>query len=61
MQANPLSCGMDGIRKALYWQNPAAAMGANFGICFIVSMIFALALFGLASVIAGGRVAADLQ
>ena len=61
MMANPLTYGMDGIRRALYWKDSMASVGANFGISLLVSIIFAAALFALASVIAGGRVAADLQ
>ena len=61
MMANPLSYGMDGIRRALYWKDSSVAIGANFGISLMVSILFAAALFALASFIAGGRVAADLQ
>jgi len=61
MLANPLSYGMDGIRRALYWNDATVSIATNFGICLLVSIIFAAVLFALASVIAGGRVAADLQ
>jgi ABC-2 type transport system permease protein len=61
MEANPLSYGMDGIRKALYWHDPAIQLAGNFGVNLIVSIIFALVLFALASWMAGSRVAADLQ
>src|SRR5436190_22251217 len=41
MQANPLSYGMDGIRRALYWNTAGVSIATNFGICLIVSIIFA--------------------
>jgi ABC-2 type transport system permease protein len=61
MLANPLSYGMDGIRRALYWNDSAVTLTTNFGISLLVSIIFGAVLFALASFIAGGRVAADLQ
>jgi ABC-2 type transport system permease protein len=59
---NPLSYGLAGLREAMTWVGPQrfvslGGMGVNFG----VSVLFAGLLFLLASRLATGRVAADLQ
>ena len=62
MEANPLSYGMDGIRRAMYWHDWSVNLGGpSLGISLIVSIIFAAALFGLASRIASQQIAADVQ
>jgi len=58
---NPLSYGLSGIRRAMYWGSPGMSSLPGWQTCLIVSLAFALVMFLAASVIAGGRVAADLQ
>jgi ABC-2 type transport system permease protein len=61
MRLDPLTYGLDGLRRCLYWNDPAvAADSLGFGPCLIISVVFAVALFVLASVIARKRVSADL-
>jgi hypothetical protein len=43
------------------FSHPADVFMPGLLVCGLVSVLFAAAMFGLASVIAGGRVAADLQ
>jgi len=58
MRLNPLTYGLTGLRQALYWGHDSlAGLGASLG----VSALFAAAMFVLASLVAGGRVSADLQ
>src|SRR6202000_627388 len=43
IRANPLSYGLDGLRRALYWNNPSvAAMLPAWWICLTVSAAFAV-------------------
>jgi ABC-2 type transport system permease protein len=64
MRLNPLSYGLTGLREAIYWGH-APAGGANagpgFGVCLIVSVAFAAALFLLASAIARSRATGDFE
>jgi ABC-2 type transport system permease protein len=64
MRLNPLSYGLTGIREAIYWGHPHGS-GANaapgFGVCLIVSVAFAAALFLLASAIARSRATGDFE
>jgi ABC-2 type transport system permease protein len=61
MRLDPLTYGLAGLRRCLYWNDPAVdAGGLGFGPCLMFSVVFAVALFVLASVIARKRVSADL-
>ncbi len=61
IRANPLSYGLDGIRRALYWNNPAvSALLPSWSACLAISLAFAVILYGLASIIATARSKADL-
>jgi ABC-2 type transport system permease protein len=58
---NPLSYGLAGIRRALYWNNPSvSALLPSWSMCLGISIAFAAILFGLASIIATARSKADL-
>ena len=61
MQANPLTYGLSGIRRALYSGSPEAAGLASWPVAVGVSLAAAIGVFALASRIAGRRSAADLQ
>jgi ABC-2 type transport system permease protein len=62
MRANPLSYGLDGLRQALYWGEPAANAGLpGVATCLAVSVAFAAVLFLLASRIASARSAGDVE
>ena len=66
MTLNPLSYGLSGLRHALYLGDATAAGGGSptgpgFGVSLFVSAAFAGAMFLLASAIARGHTAADLQ
>ena len=64
MKVNPLSYGLDGLRQALYWGDPAVAASTGLpgiGVCLAVSAVFAAALFLLASRIAWSRSAGDFE
>ena len=58
MRANPLTYGLSAIRCSLYLR-PGHELALTVG--FAVSIIFAILMFALASVIVTGRVSADLQ
>jgi ABC-2 type transport system permease protein len=60
IRMNPLSYGLSALRQTMEWGNPTPGI-AGFGVCVAVSIVFALALFGLASVMATHRTGADLQ
>jgi ABC-2 type transport system permease protein len=61
MLANPLTYGLDGLRKCLYLGDPTVSdPSPGFGVCLIISIAFAGVLFLLASMIARKRVSADL-
>ena len=63
MLANPLTYGLVVIRRAIYWDDPHAAVGSlpNLTVSLITSIIFAIAMFVLASAIATGRSKSDLE
>jgi ABC-type polysaccharide/polyol phosphate export permease len=61
MGLDPLSYGVSGLRRALYWGDSARLALPGWTICLGVSVIFAMAMFLCAGAIAQGRVAADLQ
>jgi ABC-2 type transport system permease protein len=61
MRLDPLTYGLAGLRRCLYWNDPhVAADGLGYAPCLGISVIFASVLFALASVIARKRVSADL-
>jgi ABC-2 type transport system permease protein len=61
MNANPLSYGVSGLRRALYWDQSANLALPGWATCLGVSLLFALGMALLAGYIARGRVAADWQ
>jgi ABC-2 type transport system permease protein len=61
MSLNPLTYGVSSLRKALYWSSDANLRLPSWSICLGVSLAFALAMFFISSLMAGQRVAADLQ
>ncbi len=62
MLCNPLTYGLEALRQAMYWGHQQAKSNMpGFSVCLLVSVVFAAALFLLASAIAQKRVAADLQ
>jgi ABC-2 type transport system permease protein len=61
MQCNPLTYGVSAIRQAMYLGEPATASMPSLGVNLLVSVVFGAVMFLLASLIAGGRVSADLQ
>jgi ABC-2 type transport system permease protein len=64
MWINPLTFGLAGIRRALYWGEPALTTSTavpGLALSVGVSAAFAVVMFALASLIAGGRVSSDLQ
>jgi ABC-2 type transport system permease protein len=60
MAINPLTYGVAGLRRAIYWDNAGSTL-PSWGMCLGVSVGFAAVMFVLSSVIATGRVPADLQ
>ena len=61
MRLDPLTYGLAGLRRCLYWNDPTvAASGLGFVPCLLISIVFAAGLFILASVIASKRTSADL-
>lgn len=61
MLANPLTYALWALRQALYWPGAGSPGMPGFAVTLGVSLVFAAAMFMLASVVAGGRVSADLQ
>ena len=61
MRANPLSYGLSALREAMYWGHGATASAGAWAGQLGVTAAFAVVLFAVASRIAGGRTAADLQ
>ncbi len=61
MLANPLTYGLAGIRQALYLGQPMGGILPGLTIRFVISVAFSAVMFYLASIIVGGRTAADLQ
>jgi ABC-2 type transport system permease protein len=63
MRLNPLTYGLTGLRRAMYWGRESATggWGNDFAVCLAVSVAFAAVLFALASAVAGKRTSGDLQ
>jgi ABC-2 type transport system permease protein len=62
IRANPLSYGLSALRRTMEWNSPSISGGvAAFGTSLIVSVVFAVVLFFLASVVATSRTRGDLQ
>jgi ABC-2 type transport system permease protein len=61
MGLDPLSYGVSGLRRALYWTDSARLALPGWKTCLGISVIFAAVMFLAAGAIAQGRVAADLQ
>jgi ABC-2 type transport system permease protein len=60
MAFNPLTYGLAGLRRSLYW-NVSAGDLPGFAVCAGVTILFAAVIYLLAGAIWRGRVAADLQ
>jgi ABC-2 type transport system permease protein len=61
MRCNPLTYGLDGLRRCLYHADPTvAAREPAMWICLLVSATSAVALFAVAETVARRRVSADL-
>jgi ABC-2 type transport system permease protein len=62
MRLNPLTYGLAALRRAMYWQESAAVSSLpSMATCLLVSVLFAVAMFAIASMIASGQRRADLQ
>ncbi len=63
MQFNPLTYGVDGLRRLLYWNvdpPPIAADTPSLAVCWGVMLLFAAATFALATKISAQRTTGDL-
>jgi len=61
MRLDPLTYGLAGLRRCLYWNDPAVIVpGLGFVPCLLISVVFAVVLFMLACLISRKRVSADL-
>jgi ABC-2 type transport system permease protein len=58
---NPLSYGLAGLRRSMQWGDAHTIALGGLPVNFAVSVLFAAAMFLLASALATGRVSADLQ
>jgi ABC-type polysaccharide/polyol phosphate export permease len=58
---NPLTYGVSAVRRALYMSSSADLRLPSWTVCIGISVLFAAAMFLLSSLMAGRRVAADLQ
>jgi ABC-2 type transport system permease protein len=61
MSINPLSYGVSAVRRAIYLHTSTNLRLPSWSVCIGVSLAFALAMFVISSLMAGRRVAADLQ
>ena len=61
MHVNPLTYGLSALRGALYGEVSPNLGLPGFGLSVLVTVLFAAAMLGVTSRIAGATVAADLQ
>jgi len=61
MGLNPLTYGVSALRRALYLSRDANLHLPSASLCIAISLAFAAVMFLLSSLMAGKRVAADLQ
>lgn len=61
MGLDPLTYGLSGLRRALYWQAPVRLLLPTWPICLAISLAFAVLMYAGAGAIAQGSVAGDLQ
>ena len=62
MWINPLRYELVAMRRALYWHEPGVATWLpGWGVSFGVSVLFAVLMFVVASLVAAGRTTADLE
>jgi ABC-2 type transport system permease protein len=61
MGVNPLTYGVSGVRRALYLGSEGNLRLTSWSACIGVSLLFAVVMFSISSLMAGKRVAADLQ
>jgi len=63
LRANPLSYGVAGLRRLLYWGSTSAELPAglpDLSTCWIVTLLFAAVMFGLCLRSSGRRTTGDL-
>jgi ABC-2 type transport system permease protein len=60
MGLNPLTYGLAGLRRSMYFNSPVPGL-PGWTACIGVTLLFAVVMFLLAAAISGGRVSADLQ
>lgn len=62
MRVNPLTYGVAGLRRVLYWDMPSALPAGlpSLGTCWGVTLLFAAAMFALSWKMAGRRTTGDL-
>ncbi len=62
MKLNPLRYGLVALRRSMYWNDPSIPSWLpSFGFSLTVTILFAAAMYILASVIASGKTSADLE
>lgn len=61
MRANPLTYGVEGLRRALYLADSPGENLTRLAVCFIICSLSAVVLFLVAVAIGRSQVAADLQ
>ena len=61
IRLNPLSYGLAGLRRSMQWGDPHSVALGGLPVNLAVSILFAGGMFLIASALATGRVAADLQ
>lgn len=61
MLINPLTYGLAALRRAMYWKDGYTISLPPLGTSMVVTLVFAAAMFVLASFVASGRSQADLE
>jgi ABC-2 type transport system permease protein len=61
IRLNPLSYGLAGLRRAMNWHDVQSISLGGLPVNLGISVLFALVMFLIASAMATGRVAADMQ
>src|SRR5205823_1650882 len=61
MKFNPLTYGLTGLRRAIYWNRPFADATPSYIFSILISLAFALAMFMLSAQVSRKTVTGDLQ
>jgi ABC-2 type transport system permease protein len=61
MRANPLTYGLAALRRTLYFRETASGGLPSLSVCLVVSVLFAIVMFVIASAIASRENRADLE